>query len=50
MSFICVDGETHQLIDILEDRKLPHLIAHFMRYSHKARLHVKYLVMDMNAS
>jgi len=50
MSFICVDGQTDQLLEILEDRRLSKLIGHFMRYSRKARLKVKYLVMDMNAS
>lgn len=50
MSFVCVDGQTNQLIEILEDRRLPKLIRHFMTYDRKARLNVKYLVMDMNAA
>lgn len=50
MSFICVDGESRQLLEVLEDRRLFHLVRHFMRYTRKARLKVRYLVMDMNAS
>jgi len=50
MSFICVDGTTNKLFAILEDRRLFKLTQYFMRYPRTARLQVKYLVMDMNAS
>lgn len=50
MSFICVDGTTNKLFTILEDRRLFKLTQYFMRFPRKARLNVKYLVMDMNAS
>ena len=50
MNFICLDGENHQLIDILPSRTLHELISFFMKFSRKQRLKVKYLVMDMNAS
>jgi transposase len=50
MSFICVNGETNTILGVLEDRRLPHLTRHFMRYTQEARENVKYLVMDMNAS
>ena len=50
MSFICVDGTTNQLFTILEDRRLYKLTQYFLRFPRKARLKVKYLVMDMNAS
>ncbi|WP_143350327.1 transposase, partial [Enterococcus faecium] len=50
MSFICVDGTTHQLFTILEDRRLYKLTQYFLHFPRKARLKVKYLVMDMNAS
>ena len=50
MNFICLDGENHQLIDILPGRTLHELISFFMKFSRKQRLKVKYLVMDMNAS
>ncbi|HFJ8326105.1 TPA: transposase, partial [Enterococcus faecium] len=48
--FICVDGTTNQLFTILEDRRLYKLTQYFLRFPRKARLKVKYLVMDMNAS
>ncbi|MCB6919264.1 transposase, partial [Enterococcus avium] len=35
---------------ILEDRRLYKLTQYFLRFPRKARLKVKYLVMDMNAS
>ncbi|WP_339101964.1 ISL3 family transposase [Candidatus Enterococcus clewellii] len=50
MSFICVNGETNKILEVLEDRRLTHLTRHFMRYTKEARENVKYLVMDMNAS
>ncbi|WP_429951176.1 ISL3 family transposase [Enterococcus sp. AZ101] len=50
MSFICVDGERNQLLEVLEDRRLHKFTAHFMRFTREARLHVAYLVTDMNAS
>ena len=49
MSFIFMNGHTNQIIEILESRRFTFLKTHFMRYSRKARLKVKYLVMDMNA-
>ena len=50
MSFISVDGTTNQLFTILEDRRLYKLTQYFLRFPRKARLKVKYLIMDMNAS
>ena len=50
MSFICVDGTDNTLFDVLEDRRLNKLMQYFMRFSRQARLQVRYLVMDMNAS
>lgn len=49
MSFICMDGHTNKMIEILETRQLNFLKIHFLRYSREARLRVKFLVMDMNA-
>ena len=49
MSFIYCDAITHGLIDILPDRKLVTLRAHFLRYSLKKRLKVQSIVVDMNA-
>ena len=50
MSFICVNGETNQILEVLEDWRLTHLTRHFMRYTKEAREDVQYLVMDMNVS
>ena len=50
MSFICADATSKKIIDILPDRRLHKLVSYFMKYSRKARLKVKFLVMDMNAS
>ncbi|WP_163561759.1 ISL3 family transposase, partial [Granulicatella sp. zg-84] len=50
MSFICVDGLTHRIIDVLPSRQLDHLITYFKQFSKKARHSVRYLVMDMNAN
>jgi len=47
MSFNMCNGETGQIIDIIEDRKLFSLMKYFGRYSHKARASVKYIVIDM---
>ena len=49
MSFIYCDAITHGLIDILPDRKLVTLRAHFLRYSLKERSKVQSIVVDMNA-
>lgn len=49
MSFICADGKTGQLIDILPSRKLAYLEPHFNSYPKSEREKVKYLVTDMNA-
>ena len=48
MSFICADGKTGRLLDILPSRKLPNLTHYFKQYPHPEQ--VKLLVTDMNAS
>ncbi len=48
MSFICADGESGNLIDILPTRKLPRLTSYFLRCTHPEA--VEYLVTDMNAA
>ncbi|OTN75077.1 transposase [Enterococcus sp. 8G7_MSG3316] len=48
MSFICADGESGQLIDILPTRKLPRLTAYFEKCTNNDQ--VKFLVTDMNAA
>lgn len=48
MSFICADGETGRLIDLLPTRKLSALTAHFQKFPNTSE--VDYLVTDMNAA
>ncbi|HIF1201441.1 TPA: ISL3-like element ISEfa5 family transposase, partial [Enterococcus faecium] len=48
MSFICADGETGQLIDVLPTRKLPRLTSYFLGCTNPEE--VKFLVTDMNAA
>ena len=47
MSFIYCDAQTHNIIDIVENRQLAYLKKYFRRYNKKARKAVKYIVMDM---
>lgn len=49
MSFIFMNGSTHQMMGVLENRRLQYLKTYFLRYDRKARQRVKYIVMDMNA-
>ena len=48
MSFICADGETGQLVDILPTRKLSRLTTYFQTCVNPSD--VDYLVTDMNAA
>lgn len=47
MSFHMCNGETGQIIDIVEDRKLLSLLKYFNYYSFKARKYVKFIIIDM---
>lgn len=47
MSFIFCDGETHNILDIVENRKQHYLIDYFSRFELSERLKVKFIVMDM---
>jgi len=47
MSFICMDGMNGEIVDIVENRRLPFLEKYFLKYSRKARMKVKYIVIDM---
>lgn len=49
MSFICADGETGELIDILPSRKEHYLETHFQRHYPRQLDQVKFIVTDMNA-
>ncbi|WP_208560772.1 ISL3 family transposase [Marinilactibacillus kalidii] len=50
MSFIYADGDTHEVIDILPDRRKAYLKLHFQKYPLKVRKQVKFVVIDMNAA
>lgn len=47
MSFVYCNAETSEIIDIVEDRRLNHLINYFSGFTRKARRNVKYIVLDM---
>lgn len=48
MSFVFMDGQKHQLIDILESRTINDLTKYFNRYTKQARESVQIIVTDMN--
>jgi len=47
MSFIYLDHEKKQILDIIEDRRLDSLISYFRRFTRKARRSVTHIVIDM---
>ena len=47
MSFLFLNAESGQILNILPDRRMPALIRYFMSYSRKAREAVKTVCMDM---
>ena len=47
MSFIFCDATNHQVIDVVEDRRLRYLKAYFYRYSRKERKKVQTICIDM---
>ena len=47
MSCVCIDNDTHQIIDIIADRKLSSLKAYFMRFSLEARSNVQTITTDL---
>lgn len=49
MSFFFMNGQTQQLIGVLENRRLAFLKSYFLKFTRKARANVKYVVMDKNA-
>ena len=48
MSFTYINSKSHQLIDVLPDRRLDTLRSHFLNYSYQTRNKVKTIVIDMN--
>ncbi|NAB24566.1 ISL3 family transposase, partial [Enterococcus durans] len=49
MSFIMMDGQSHALLDIVENRRLPYLERYFSRFSLATREAVQWIVIDMYA-
>ncbi|SCT10046.1 ISL3 family transposase [Staphylococcus caeli] len=47
MSFIYCDGETHEILDVLPDRRKSALESYFNRFSLKTRKRVKTISVDM---
>lgn len=47
MCFIFSDAKTHEVIDILDDRRLSHLTSYFHSYPHDVRKRVKTISIDM---
>ncbi|MDT2813237.1 ISL3 family transposase [Vagococcus carniphilus] len=50
MSFICADGESGQLVEVLPNKRHDKLEKYFKNYSQKSLDNVKFLVTDMNAT
>lgn len=47
MSFVCCDSATHQVFDILPDRRLFKLREYFLRFPYEVRAHVETVVTDL---
>lgn len=47
MSFLFMDGKSHEILDIVENRKLSALENYFSDFSYKTRSQVQYIVMDL---
>ena len=47
MSFIFTNAQTHDIIDIVENRQQKELIAYFQRYPYELRKRVKTVTLDM---
>lgn len=49
MSFIMMDGQSHALLNIVENRRLPYLERYFSRFSLATREAIQLIVIDMYA-
>lgn len=49
MSFVFTNAETHEPIDILENRQQSELLAYFQRYPYEERVKVQTVTLDMYA-
>ena len=48
LHFICLDGDTHKVIQILRTRFKPDILRYFYKFTPKARSMVKTVTMDLN--
>ncbi|AFR22249.1 transposase [Lactobacillus helveticus R0052] len=48
LHFICLDGDSHQVVQILRTRYKKTLLKYFGRFSPQARANVKTVTMDLN--
>lgn len=48
LHFICLDGDTHQVVQILRKRLKKDLLKYFGKFSPQARQNVKTVTMDLN--
>ncbi|MGI1818550.1 ISL3 family transposase [Lactobacillus johnsonii] len=48
LHFICLDGDTHKVVQILRTRFKPDILRYFYKFTPKARSMVKTVTMDLN--
>ena len=48
LHFICLDGDSHQVVQILRTRFKPEILRYFYKFSPNARARVKTVTMDLN--
>ena len=48
LHFICLDGDTHKVVQILRTRFKPDILRYFYKFTPKARAMVKTVTMDLN--
>ena len=48
LHFICLDGNTHKVVQILRTRFKPDILRYFYKFTPKARAMVKTVTMDLN--
>ena len=48
LHFICLNGETHEVVQILRNRFKKNLLKYFGKFTPKARANVKTVTMDLN--
>ena len=48
LHFICLDGDTHKVVQILRTRFKPDILHYFYKFTPKARAMVKTVTMDLN--